>query len=384
MALHRLSIAEATAGERGSYSFPGLSDYGYKLDELLREAVKRGAADLHINAGHVPYAKINGGMVALKDYPQLDKEVVRNMLRSCMTEDQYARFMETLDMDFSYNLPGHANFRVNALFEKNYLGGIFRVIPERPMSLEKLGVPEVMKNICLKKQGLVLVTGRTGNGKTSTMAGALQHMNETRDANIITIEDPIEFDFENENCFIRQREVGQHTRSFASGLKFALRQNPDVIMVGEMRDMETIATVLTAAETGHLVFSTLHTFGAVETINRIIDPFPPDQQQQIRMQLSSTLEAIFAQCLVPRTGSEGVVLCCEILLTNPAIKNIIREGKTHHLRHVVESSANEGMVSMERALVSLCAEKAISYEDALPFAVDPGHFRDLCTMHGIR
>lgn len=357
-------------------------EYRLRLEELLKKAVKRKASDLHVSAHNAPYLRINGKMVRLQEYFPFDKETVTGMLMSCMSEQQHRRFYQELDIDFSYHLEGYAHFRVNALFEKNDVGIAFRVIPEKPMSLDELGVPGVMKEICMKNQGLILVTGRTGHGKSSTLAGALQYMNEQRDINIITIEEPIEFDFENEKAFIRQREVGVHTKSFASGLKYALRQNPDVIIVGEMRDMETIAIALTAAETGHLVFSTLHTFGAVETINRIIDPFPPEQQQQIRMQLSATLEAVFAQSLIPRTDGEGVVLCSEVMFTNNAVRNIIRDGKIHHLRQVIETTTGSGMVPMEMNLLALCQKNLITVENAILHAVDPVYLRSLFSRYG--
>lgn len=361
----------------------GLHEPKRKLDELLREAIARNATDLHINAGNPAYLRVHGRLGPIPGCPVLDEATIRGMLFSCMTGEQNSKFIELMDMDFSYAIPGVARFRVNCLFEKNYLGAVFRVIPESPFTLEQLGVPEILKKICFKNQGLVLVTGRTGNGKTSTLAGALQYINENREIHLITIEDPIEYSFSNRKAFVRQREIGIHCRSFVHGLKFSLRQDPDIIIVGEMRDLETIGIALTAAETGHLVFSTLHTFGAVETINRIIDPFPPEQQTQVRMQLSTTLEAVFAQCLIQKANEPGVVLACEVMLANSAVRNIIREGKIHQLRQVIETSSEDGMVSMEKSLVALYMKNLITYDNALAYAVDQEYLRDMFRMRGI-
>jgi twitching motility protein PilT len=374
---------EKPEGARNLAAILGMKEPKAKLDELLKEAKLRNATDLHINAGNPPYLKIHGEMVPIPGCPPLDEGTVRSMIFSCMTGEQNARFIEELDIDFSYSLPGFARFRVNALFEKNFLGAVFRVIPENPFTLEQLGVPEVIKKVCWRKQGLCLVTGRTGNGKTSTLAGCMQYVNDNRKIHLITIEDPIEFSFDNKISYIRQREVGIHTKSFVTGLKYALRQNPDIIMVGEMRDLETISIALTAAETGHLVFSTLHTFGAVETINRIIDPFPPEQQQQIRLQLSTALEAVFAQCLIPKANEPGVILACEIMMANPAVRNIIRDGRIHQLKQVIETHQEDGMISMEKYLLSLYERGLITFENAIAHAVDMESLRDMFRMRGI-
>lgn len=361
----------------------GLHEPKRRLNELLKEAISRYATDLHLNAGHPPYLRVHGEIFPMPGCSNLDENSVRDMIFSSMTGEQNARFVEEMDIDYSYSIPGFSRFRVNALFEKNFLGAVFRVIPENPFSLDQLGVPEAIKKICEKKQGLVLVTGRTGTGKTSTLAGAMQYINQNRKVHLITIEDPIEYSFENEQAYIRQREVGVHTKSFVTGLKYALRQDPDVIIVGEMRDLETISIALTAAETGHLVFSTLHTFGAVETINRIIDPFPPEQQTQVRMQLSTTLEAIFAQSLIQRANEPGMVLACEVMLATPAVRNIIRDGKIFQLKQVIETRAEGGMITMEKSLISLFERKLITYENALGYAIDQQSIRDLFRMKGI-
>lgn len=360
-----------------------MTDPRKMLDNLLKEAIRRKATDLHLKAWSIPYLRIYGEMVPLNDCFVMDDSAIQKIIFSCMSGQQNADFVENMDIDFSYSIPSVARFRVNALFEKNYLGAVFRVIPENPMSLEELGVPEAMKSLCMRKQGLILVAGRTGNGKTSTLAGALRFINENRRVHVITIEDPIEYSFADNKAFIRQREVGAHTKSFASGLKYAMRQDPDVIIVGEMRDLETIAIALTAAETGHLVFSTLHTFGSVETINRIIDPFPANQQTQIRLQLSTTLEAVFAQCLIPRLGEHGVVLCSELLIATPAVRNMIRESRIHQLKQVIESQSEGGMISMEKSLLALYGKKLISMENVIAYAVDPNSLRELLRMRGI-
>ena len=353
------------------------------LNSLLREVIRRRGTDLHIKAWSIPFVRIFGEMVPLTDCFVMDDVMVQKLIFSCMTGQQNAHFVEEIDIDFSYSITGLARFRVNALFEKNYLGAVFRYIPENPLSLEELGVPEVMKSICTKKQGLVLVTGRTGNGKTSTLAGALRHINETRRVHVVTIEDPIEYSFVDNRAFIRQREVGAHTRTFSTGLKHALRQDPDVIIVGEMRDLETISIALTAAETGHLVFSTLHTFGTIETVNRIIDPFPSGQQQQVRLQLSTTLEAVFAQCLIPKKDELGVILCSEVLIATPAVRNMIRDARVHQLKQIIESLSEGGMVSMEKSLIALYEQKKISLENMVAHAVDQNTLRDMMKMKGI-
>jgi len=364
-------------------SILGLHEPKSKLDALLGVTVRRKATDLHINAGNPPYLRIDHEMIPLADFPVLDENEVRSMIFSCMTGQQNSHFIEEMDVDFSYDVRGLGRFRVNALFERNYLGAVYRHIPSNPLNLEQLGVPDLLKKLCWKKQGLVLVTGRTGNGKTSTLAGALQYINEMRRVHAITIEDPIEYFFENNRAFIRQREVGTHVRDFKAGLRNALRQDPDVIIVGEMRDLETISIALSAAETGHLVFSTLHTFGAVESINRIIDPFPPEQQQQIRLQLSACLEAVFAQCLVPKAKEQGVALAVEIMIATSAVRNLIREGRIHQIRQIIETHAEDGMVSMEKALTGLFEKGLISYDDAVSHAVDQVSIRDILRMKGL-
>jgi twitching motility protein PilT len=348
-----------------------------QLKELLTQVVRQGASDLHISAGEHPILRLEGRLVKLKDHTVLEPERIERMIVGLLSGEQNERLIEDKQIDLSYAITGVARFRGNIFYEQKSLGAVFRVIPNEPKTIEQLGVPPMIKDLARKTQGLILCTGPSGSGKTTTLAAVLDYINSTRNCHIITIEDPVEYIFSNKMSLIRQREIGVHTNSFAEALRAALRQDPDVILVGEMRDLDTISTAITAAETGHLVLSTLHTNGAVDTVNRIIDVFPAHQQAQVRMQLASTLEGVFSQLLVPKVKGKGLVLASEIMISTGAVKNLIREQRSHHLRNVIETSSELGMQTMEAALKNLYSRGLISYEDAICRAFDVESFRKL-------
>jgi twitching motility protein PilT len=299
------------------------------------------------------------------------------MIFGIMTGYQNEQFIERKELDFSYYAEGIGRFRVNAMFEKEHMGAVFRTVSTDPYSFEFLGVPPIFKKLCERRHGLILVVGPTGSGKSTTLAAMVNYINHTQARHIITIEDPIEFIYENKKALIRQRELGPHTNGFATALRSSFRQDPDVILVGEMRDLDTMSTTLTAAETGHLVMSTLHTNGAVETVTRVVDAFPAGQQQQIRTQLAGSLEAVLAQRLLPKAQGRGMVMACEVFICTPAARNIIREGRMHHLRNVLDTGTEHGMQTIDQHLRDLYLKGSISYEVALANASDVDHFRDL-------
>ncbi|MDZ4180014.1 MAG: PilT/PilU family type 4a pilus ATPase, partial [Coriobacteriia bacterium] len=299
------------------------------VDDLLRLMLERGGSDLHITVGSPPGIRQRGEIVQVENQRPLTQRDVQVMVMGLLSEEQRRRFETELELDFAYSIPGVSRFRANVFQQRNSLGAVFRVIPIEIPTLEQLHLPKVCKFLAERPRGLVLVTGPTGSGKSTTLAAMINHINATRPLHIITMEDPIEFMHKNQKAYVNQREVGEDTHSFASALKRVLRQDPDVILVGEMRDLETISAAITAAETGHLVLATLHTTGGPETIDRIIDVFPPHQQQQVRMQLSNTLEGVLSQVLLRSTDGRSRMLAMEIMLGIPAIRNLIREGKTH-------------------------------------------------------
>jgi twitching motility protein PilT len=347
------------------------------LQDLLRRTMQQGATDLHLSGNNPPYLRITGEMTPLTSMGVLKPEQLQRMIFNIMTGYQNEQFIEKKEMDFSYYAEGIGRFRVNAMFEREHMGAVFRTVSTDPYSFEFLGVPAIFKKLCEKRHGLILVTGPTGSGKSTTLSAMVNFLNHTVQRHIITIEDPIEFIYENKKALIRQREVGVHTLAFSDALRHVFRQDPDIILVGEMRDLETMATVLTAAETGHLVMSTLHTNGAVETVTRIVDAFPAGQQQQIRMQLAGSLEAVLAQRLLPKAQGRGMVMACEVFLATPAARNIIREGRMHHLRNVLDTGTEYGMQTIDQHLKDLYMKGSISYETALSHSQDTEHFRDL-------
>jgi len=340
-----------------------------ELNELLYLAKENDASDLHLNVGVPPVIRVNGKLVKLK-FPELTREETHRLIYSILDERQKNDLERIGELDLSYELEKVSRFRVNLFKHRRGEGGAFRLIPERIKSLSELGLPSVLSNFCEKDKGFVLITGPTGSGKSTTLAALLDIINTNRYDNIITIEDPIEFIHHHKNCLITQREVGAHTKTFAGALRSALREDPDVILVGEMRDLETISMALTAAETGHLVFSTLHTISVSETVDRIIDVFPPYQQNQVRMQLAGSLLGVVAQTLLPTLDEKGRVPALEIMFATPAIKNLIRENKTYQIQSIIQISKKDGMQSLDQSLKDLLMEGKIRREDALRKAVD--------------
>ena len=346
------------------------------LEDHLLEAIRVGASDLHVTAGLPPAVRV-GGKVWMLDCEPFTPEATRETVYAILSSDQRRRLESDWELDFSYTLPGTARFRVNVYFQRGAVGAAFRVIPHEIKSLVELGLPKVVENLTERTRGLVLVTGPTGSGKSTTLAAMIDRINATRTEHIMSVEDPIEFLHTHKRCIVNQREVNQDTRSFASALRHVLRQDPDVILVGEMRDLETISLAVTAAETGHLVFGTLHTRDAPQTVDRIIDVFPPHQQQQVRTQLAHALQGVITQALVPRRGGEGRVAACEILVPTPGVRNLIREGKNHQILSAMQTGGAFGMQTMDGALVDLLRRGAISPEEAGRRASNPEELRRL-------
>ncbi len=337
------------------------------IQKIFSTAAKYGASDIYLTVGIKPTLRIHGKLVPIEEHPVLSKKMAEEYLASIMSEEQKKYFAENLDIDFGMNVPGVSRFRVNIYIQSKGIGGVFRLIPEDVKSLDDLNLPAQLKKIADLKQGIVLVTGPTGQGKSTTMASIIHEINTRHQYNIITVEDPIEFIHSNQSSIINQREVGTHTQSFANALRAALRESTDVILVGEMRDLETIQLALTAAETGHLVLSTLHTSGASKSVDRIIDAFPPEQQNQVRTQLAESLRAIVWQQLLPRADDQGRVAALEILFSNSAISNLIRKGKTYQIQSVLETSMKDGMQTMEAAIEGLQSQGFVTQETALDY-----------------
>lgn len=336
-----------------------------QLDKIFRTAVQYKASDVYITTGTKPILRINGDLVPIEEHVVLSKKMAEDYLQEILTEPQRQEFQKNLDLDFSLEVAGVARFRVNLFVQRKGIGACFRVIPEVIQSLDELGLPDKLRDIAIADKGLVLITGATGSGKSTTMAAMMNEVNKTDARHIITVEDPIEFIHENNKCIIDQREVGSHTLSFQNALRSALREDPDVILVGEMRDLETIALALTAAETGHLVFATLHTNGAAASIDRIIDAFPTNQQNQIRMQLASSLQAVVWQNLMKTKDGNGRVAGLEIMINNNAVANMIRKNKTHQLNSAIETGFKEGMQTMKKSVTELLEAGIIDEETAL-------------------
>ena len=345
------------------------------IEELLRKTVASKASDLHLTVGAPPTIRLHGEMQRLA-YPELTRDALRMMMLSILTGDQQNRFEGKHDLDFSIEIPDLARFRVNFFMGRRGEGAVFRVIPTEIKSFSDLGLPPVLAEMAREERGLVLVTGPTGSGKSTTLAAMVDLINSERGAHILTVEDPIEFVHPHKKCLVNQREVKVHTESFASALRAALREDPDVILVGEMRDLETISLAVSAAETGHLVFGTLHTSSAAQTVDRIIDVFPPHQQSQIRTQLSESLQGVIAQTLVPKIGG-GRVAALEIMVTTAAVKNLIREGKTFQLPSVIETGSTVGMQTLGQALQDLVIKGKITPEAAVAKGLDPALLNSL-------
>jgi twitching motility protein PilT len=334
------------------------------MEELLRETTEKQVSDLHLSAGEPPLLRLHGDLQRT-DRPPLSPSDVSDLVNSIMSVDQRKQFEAEHEVDFSCELPGKGRFRVNVFVQSRGPAAVLRAIPTEIPSLDSLGLPAILRDLCERDRGLVLVTGPTGSGKSTTLASMIDVINETWDAHILTIEDPIEFVHRPKRCLINQREVGPHTGSFANALRSALREDPDVILIGEMRDLETIALALTAAETGHLVFGTLHTSSAPKTVDRIIDVFPAGQQSQIRTMLSESLEAVVAQSLLKKKGG-GRVAACEILIGVPAVRNLIREGKLHQIASSMQTGQRVGMQTLDMALADLVKRGLVEASEASP------------------
>jgi len=352
------------------------NDYQAQLKELLQLTVKEQASDLHLSVGHSPSLRISGRLVPLLKKKKLASNDAKGLSEALMTGQQLERFSKEREIDFSYSFENIARFRVNVFFQRGEVSIALRLIPTRIKTIEELNLPPILHKFTKASQGFVLIAGPSGQGKSTTLAALIDEINHTRAEHIITIEDPIEYLFEDDRSIINQREVYQDTLTFARALRSTFREDPNVIMVGEMRDPETIATAITAAETGHLVFATLHTNSASQTIHRIVDSFPPEQQTQIRAQLSGSLLGVISQRLIPRIKG-GLIPACEIMISNPAVANLIRENKIHELPLVIETSAEAGMISLNRVLAILVKNKEISLENALNYSFNPSELKML-------
>lgn len=350
-----------------------------KIELLLEEVVKNNASDLHLTVGMNPVLRVDGMVHPLSEYPVLSEQDVEKLVYSVVDDVQKDILLKDKEVDFSFAFGDIARFRANAYHQKGNLGLALRLIPTKIKTIDELGLPAVINKLTELPRGLVLVTGPTGSGKSTTLAAMIAKINAERALHIITIEDPIEYTHNHNKSIIEQREVHYDTRSFGAALRSALREDPDVVLVGEMRDLETISAAITIAETGHLVLATLHTNNAAQSIDRMVDVFPPYQQQQIRVQLSNILQGVVSQRLIPSIGG-GRLAAAEIMISTPAVRNIIREGKTHQLDAVIQTSADQGMISMDKALVALVKSGRVTAEEARGYCIDPQEFERL--LHG--
>ncbi|WP_240895272.1 type IV pilus twitching motility protein PilT [Kineococcus siccus] len=348
-----------------------------KVNDVLIAALRLGASDVHLTTGAQPTVRLSGELTAMEGFAKLAALDLHRMVYAILTQKQRETFEANLELDFAYQVPGHSRFRVNVYRQRESVGVAFRRIPYEIKPLEDLGVPPVVGSFAGLQRGFVLVTGPTGSGKSTTLASIVDLANRTRKDHIMTVEDPIEFLHRHKSCLVNQREVGEDTKSFSSALKHVLRQDPDIIMVGEMRDLETISVALTAAETGHLVFGTLHTQDAAQTIDRVIDVFPPHQQQQIRVQLAGALQGVVCQTLCKRADGRGRVVATEVLVATPAIRNLIREGKTHQIGSAMQSGGQFGMHTLDQHLAELVRTRQITFEHGLEKCHAADEFRRL-------
>ena len=351
-----------------------------EIIQLLAFGVEQGASDCHLSAGEPPMLRVDGDLKKL-DHPPLLREEVHALVYDIMSDAQRKTFEETHECDFSFELGEVARFRVNVFMQRKGEGAVFRTIPSKILSLEELGMPPILKQLCEKEKGLILVTGPTGSGKSTTLAAMIDYLNNTFEGHILTVEDPIEFVHQSKNCLVNQRELGPHTNSFANALRAALREDPDIILVGEMRDLETIQLAITAAETGHIVFGTLHTSSAPKTVDRVIDVFPPAQQAQIRSQFSESIEAVITQTLLKKKGG-GRVAALEILTGTTAVRNLIREGKIHQIPGTMQVSQKDGMQTMDMALVDLANRGLVTKEEAQSHSMTANLFGGVVGMAG--
>lgn len=340
------------------------------VEEMLRVAKEAGASDLHVTVGVPPKMRVNGKLITM-DFPKMLPVDTASLLLEIMNEQQRAKFEEKGEHDMSFSIPNLGRYRVNAYKQRGSVAIALRLVGTQVPSAEELGVPDSVMELYQRKRGLLLVTGPTGSGKSTTLAAIIDKINNNRECNVITLEDPIEYLHQHKQSMVNQREIGLDSQSYANALRAALREDPDVILVGEMRDFETISVAITAAETGHLVLSTLHTIGAASTVDRIIDVFPPHQQQQVRVQFANVLEAIISQQLIPRADGFGRVAAFEVLHANHAVRNLIREGKTHQLLSVMQTNRKMGMIVMDEAITQLYNTGKISKDMAIQFAQDP-------------
>jgi len=343
------------------------------LKVLLGLAKEQGASDLHVSAGLAPMLRLRGGMVPL-EMPALTRDEAHDAIYAILNDEQKKVLHERRDVDFALEIPGVSRFRANVFEQLRGEGAVFRVIPSEVLSLDQLGMPKVLKDLALKEKGLIVVTGATGSGKSTTLAAMVDYINEQTDGHILTVEDPIEFVHRKKNCMINQREIGPHAQSFAAALRAALREDPDVILVGELRDLETTSLAITAAETGHLVLATLHTSSAAQTIDRMIDIFPAGQQAQVRTMLSEALEGVVAQTLLPTKDGKGRVAAIEVLIGVPALRNLIREDKTAQILSVIQTGAQHGMQSLDQSLRELFMQGKVSREDVMKKSSNPRLF----------
>jgi twitching motility protein PilT len=355
----------------------------YTIDDLLETMVALGASDLHVTVGSHPVIRLNGSLQRLDQFPRLSADDTQRLLYRILSTEQQKHLEINRQIDVSYSIPGLARFRVNVYFQRESLGGAFRMIPAELKTLEDLGLPPQLHELSKKPRGLVLVTGPTGSGKSTTLAAVVDEINRTRDDHIMTIEDPIEFLHRHKRCIVNQREIGPDAVSFAEALRGALRQDPDVILLGEMRDLETISTAITAAETGHLVFATLHTQDAPSTIDRLIDVFPAAQQEQIRVQLAATIQGIVTQTLLPTVDGKGRVAALEILLPDDAVRNLIRQAKVEQIYSVMQTNTSRGMQTLEQALVDLVTRGIVTQDVAMSRSSRPDQLLGLLQRNGL-
>jgi twitching motility protein PilT len=358
------AAGRAAGGAEAAAAAPARTADDISINELLEYVLQYRGSDLHITAGSPPVIRVHGELRPLPDFPKLNGSQIRQMVYSIITQKQREKFENELELDTSYTLPGKSRFRMNVFLQRDSVGCVMRVIPFEVVDFSQTGVPPAVASWAQLPRGLVLVTGPTGSGKATTLASLIDIVNRERAVHIMTVEDPIEFLHKHKRSLVNQREVGEDTHSFANALKHVLRQDPDVILVGEMRDLETISTALTAAETGHLVFATLHTQDAPQSIDRIIDVFPAHQQQQIRVQLAAALQGICTQQLVPTVDGQGRAVACEVLVATPAIRNLIREAKVHQIYSMLQAGGKYGMVTMDMSLAHLVRAGRVSLEDA--------------------
>ena len=361
---------------------PPEDDLQVPVPELLGKLLEMNGSDLHLTAGTPPTVRVHGELERLGDYPPLSPRALQGMIYAILPQKMRERFEQELELDMSYSLPGRARFRVNVYMQRDAVGAVFRVIPFEIKNLEELGLPPVCADLARFPRGFVVVTGPTGSGKSTTLAGMVDVVNRERAGHIMTVEDPIEFLHKHKTCVVNQREIGADTHSFAAALKHVLRQDPDVILVGEMRDLETISTAITAAETGHLVFATLHTQDAPQTIDRIIDVFPPHQQQQTRVQLSTTLQGVITQQLIPTVDGRGRVVAAEVMVATPGIRNLIREGKVHQIYSAMQAGGRYGMQTMDMSLASHVKAGRVTQQMAFERCHDPEELQRLIGSTG--